>query len=362
MKSSMHYRFLNSVVIIALVVAMSLFLIGCATGKKKSAGPVFFPPPPDEPHLQFLTSFDSEAALGGSGGFTEFVVGKDKAGKPIVKPYGMTPTPNWLYICDTQIGALEIVDLARKRMRYFTPEGQGQLGIPVNVAIDADGTRYITDTKRGQVVVFTAEDEYRGSIGAKDEMKPAGIGVSKDRIYVTDLKNHSVRIYNKADRKLLFSVPREGDDPRARMYSPTNLAIDKDGKVYVSDTGDFSVKVLDADGKYLKTIGQAGMAPGTLAFCKGVAVDREGRVYIVDAKTQVVQLFDKDGGLLMYFGDASSGGPGSTALPAGVAVDYDNVKHFAKFAVPNFKIEYLVYLVNQVGKHKISVFGFGQKK
>jgi DNA-binding beta-propeller fold protein YncE len=346
----------------SLVATILLVASGCATGKKKTAGPVFFPSPPDEPRIQFLTSFDSEASLGGGSSFTEFIVGKDKIGKPIVKPYGLTATPDWLYICDTQIGAVEIVDLVKRRLRYFSPEGQGQLGVPVNVAVDADGSRYIADTKRGQVVVFTADDEYRGAIGAKDEMKPAGIGLTKERLYVTDLKNHCVRIYSKDDRKLLFSAPREGDDPRAKMYSPTNLTIDKDGKVYVSDTGDFSVKVLDPDGKYVRTVGQAGMAPGTFAFCKGVAVDRAGRIYVVDAKTQVVQLFDDQGRLLMYFGDASGSGPGATALPAGIAVDYDNVKHFEKFVAPGFKVEYLVYLVNQVGKQKISVFGFGQKK
>src|SRR5690348_1712295 len=54
-------------------------------------------------------------------------------------------------------------------------------------------------------------------------------------------------------------------------------------------------------------------------------------------------------------------GPGSTSLPAGVWVDYDHVKYFQQYAAPGFKVEYLIFVTNQYGDHKVSVYGFGRK-
>jgi len=46
-------------------------------------------------------------------------------------------------------------------MSFFNPVGDATLGMPINIAVDADGTRYITDTKRNQVLVFKG-DAYVG--------------------------------------------------------------------------------------------------------------------------------------------------------------------------------------------------------
>jgi len=118
----------------------------------------------------------------------------------------------------------------------------------------------------------------------------------------------------------------------------------------------------DADGNHLRMIGEQGLNPGSFALPKGIAADREGRIYVVDAATQVVQLFDSEGRILMYFGNPNTSGPGSTDLPAGIAVDYDHLKFFQQYAAPGFKVEYLIFVTNQYGDQKVSVYGFGHKK
>jgi len=351
----------------AIVIGLAVALIsGLASAKNPAPPPpLFFPPPPDEPRIQFLASFSSEeqmAELAGKRSFFRFIVGADKLQRPIDKPYGLTTTPGKIFICDTTPGVIDVVDLVKRKMSYFRPEGDATLGMPINIAVDSDGTRYITDTKRNQVLVFK-EDEYVGMIGKKDEMKPVGVALTKDRIYVTDIQNHCVRVYEKASRKELFTFPKAGDaNKAAQLFSPTNVAIDKNGRVSVSDTGGFFVNVYEADGKYLRTLGSQGLAPGKFSLPKGIAVDRESRAYVVDANTQVIQVFDAEGRILMYFGDPARNGGGSTSLPAGIAIDYDNVKHFQNFVAPDFTVEYLILLANQTGGQKISVFGFGHKK
>ena len=335
---------------------------GCTTAKKAPRSYAFFPPPPDEPRVQFLISFSSDVQLGRSPNFADFITGRPAGPGPMVKPYGLAAKDGKLYVCDTMTGGLQAFDLAKRRARVFSPRGAGRLSTPINVSIDADGTRYVTDTGRNQVMIFSKDEAYLGAIGVRDEMKPTDVLITPDRLYVADVKGHSVRVYSKADHKLLFTIPRDPKEPQARLYSPTNLAWDKQGRLLVSDLGAFAVQVYDLEGKHLRTIGQQGVAPGLFARPKGLAVDREGRVYVVDASTQVVQLFDPEGHLLMYFGQAGSSTEGELYLPAAVKVDYDNVGLFQKWAAPGFKIEYLILVTSQFGDHKISVYGFGSRK
>jgi len=344
------------------LIALLLTLAGCATAPKTPQTHIYFPPPPDEPRVQFLTSFSSERGFSGSSRFLDYVVGSEKTDAAMAKPYGITLQRGKLYVCDSFSGALEILDLSKGKMRYFASSGEGQMRLPINLAVDADGTRYVTDTTRGQVLIYSAKDEYLGAIGKKEEFKPVGVALSGTRLYVTDLKNHNVRVYDKTKRELLFSIPRDPTDEKSRLMSPTNVAIDRQGRVLVSDTGGFFIQIYDADGNHLRMIGEQGLNPGSFALPKGIAADREGRIYVVDAATQVVQLFDSEGRILMYFGNPNTSGPGSTDLPAGIAVDYDHLKFFQQYAAPGFKVEYLIFVTNQYGDQKVSVYGFGHKK
>lgn len=52
--------------------------------------------------------------------------------------------------------------------------------------------------------------------------------------------------------------------------------------------------------------------------------------------------------------------PGSMYLPAGVFIDYENVDYFRKYLDKDFKLQYLIYVSNQQGDHKLNVYGFGE--
>ena len=336
---------------------------GCATTKNKAPQTYsVYPQPPDEPRVQFLTSFSNETELGGQGDFAKFVVGKDQAYRPLWKPYGITATKGTIFVCDTQPGNVTAVDLAKRRFRYLRPTGLAAIKMPIGVAVDRAGNRYVTDTVRGQILIFNPRGELLDQIGAKDEMKPCGIAIEGDRLYVTDLQNHAVRVYDLKSRRLLLTSQTDGAVGDAQLFSPTNIAVDREGRMYVSDTGGFTVKVYDANGKYLRTIGERGLEAGRFALPKGVAVDREGRTYVVDAATGLAQIFDSDGKLLMFFGEPKAGGAGAMYLPAGIAVDYENISYFTKFIMAGRKLEYLIFVTNQAGTQKVNVYGFLSKK
>jgi sugar lactone lactonase YvrE len=357
---SLTFRFSGSVA--CGILALSLFS-GCTSTKAPPKTFTLFPPPPDEPRVQFLTGFTSDADLGRSGSFVDFVTGKPTGPNPLIKPYGLALQDGKLYVCDTMASSIQVFDLARKRSRYMVTRAEGRLQTPINISVDSSGTRYVADTGRNQVVMYDKDDNYLGAIGTLDEMRPSDVGITADRLYITDLKNHCVQVYDKANRKKLFSIPRDSNAAEGRLFSPTNLALDPEhNRLLVSDIGSFTVLVYDLEGKFLLTIGRQGVAPGLFARPKGVTVDHEGRAYVVDAATQVVQVFDTDGKLLMFFGQPGASTRGELYLPAAVKINYDSVSLFQNDVAPGYKLDHLILVTSQFGDPKVNVYGFLSKK
>ncbi|HEU6446872.1 MAG TPA: 6-bladed beta-propeller [Verrucomicrobiae bacterium] len=355
-----------SVALVPLFTAILLLAAGCATQNKAAKkNYYFFPPPPDEPHLQFLTAFSSERDLRGGHNttFRTYLTGETLPSKEIGKPYGAAAHDKKLYVCDTDLAAVLVVDWAKNQMHMMGAQGEGTLKVPLNIAIDSDGTSYVADSGREQVVIFDQNENFVSAMGKIGEMKPRDVALGKDRIYVADLLGRCVRVFDKATRAPLFSIPKSSDAKTdgGQLFTPTNLALDSQGNLYVADTGAFCVRVYDADGNYVRTVGGAGDGAGQFARVKGIAVDRQNRLYAVDAMSQVVQIFNDKGQVLTYFGEPLSG-PNIQNLPAKVLVDYDDIGFFQNYAAPGFQIDHLVIVINQLGSHKVSVYGFGQKK
>ncbi|MGA2246382.1 MAG: 6-bladed beta-propeller [Verrucomicrobiota bacterium] len=332
---------------------------GCATKTAAPKAYTFFPPSPDEPRIQFLTAFNSDTDLGRGHSFADYITGVKTTTDPLTKPYGLAAYGGKVFVCDTVADKIEVFDFQKHRAFYFEPQGEGKLRLPINITIDHDGTRYVADTGRAQVLIYSPDGTFVEAMGKKDEIKPSDVALSADRIYIADLLNHCVKVYNKAGHNFLFSIPVDSQGKEGKLLSPTNLALDQPhNRLLVSDTGGNTVQVYDLEGKYLRSIGHAGVAPGMFARPKGVAVDRQGIAYVVDAATQVVQLFDTEGRLLMFFAEPGASTQGEVVLPAVVKVDYDNVGYFQKFVAPGHQLDYLIFVTSQFGSQKVSVYGF----
>ncbi|MCR4336978.1 MAG: 6-bladed beta-propeller [Candidatus Omnitrophica bacterium] len=337
------------------------YCMGCASvSVVPEPHSVFYPAPPEEPRLQYLTSFSSSRDIeGDTGAFSQFVLGEVPE-KPIVKPYGVTVDHGRIYVADTVLNSIEVLDLNKKSFEYFSPRGGAELRSPTNLGIASDGKMYIADARRGQVLIFNTNGEYVSAIGSAGELKPSDVKIWGGRIFICDLKTQSVRVYDAKNHDFLFSIPPATEtEKEAKVFSPTNIFIDTAGEIYVSDTGGFCVKKYDSGGKLLNTLGLQGDSPGQFARPKGVAVDREGRVFVVDAAFENVQIFDTEGKLLLFFPDQEEY---KLVLPAGIAIDYENISYFKKYIDQDFEVEYLVLVASQYGERKISVFGFGKKR
>ncbi len=346
-----------------ILFVITLLMLGCAGSRSTQTSSndlVIFPAPPDTARIQFLTRISNSRDVGGKqSAFSRFIKG-ESAGKTIIKPYGITLRKGKLYICDTIFAGLEVIDLVKKTFEYFQPGGKGLLKKPVNCATDEQGRLYVTDTGRRQVVIFDENLNYLAAIGDPQNMKPTDVAVKHGKIWFTDMPGHKVQVYSADTFELLYSFPDAEFQTPEFLYSPTNLEV-TDSLVYVTDFGDFKIKKYTLEGKFVGSLGSYGKAIGQFVRPKGIAVDRDANLYVIDAGFENIQIFDKNDRLLMFFGGQYKG-PGYMWLPAQVFIDYDHLNLFQKYVDRSFTLKYLVFVTNQYGPDKVSVYGFVEPK
>jgi DNA-binding beta-propeller fold protein YncE len=343
-----------------MLLVVGLLLLACSskvTKPDEGETLIVYPPPPDTTRIQFLTGFSTSTEIVGKrSSFKTYVMGKEEE-KSILKPYGFAIADGKIYICDTILGGLEVIDLDKKTFDYFQPAGLGQLKKPINCFVDEEGRLYVADSERQQVVIFDKQGKYLHSIGGGELEKPTDVTVYDNKIWISDIKNHKVLVYSRETYEVIFSLPDAPPDTPGFLFSPTNLYV-SDNKVYVSDFGDFRIKIYRAsDGEFLGSVGSYGNKLGQFVRPKGIAVDRNANLYVVDAGFENVQLFNPEGKLLMFFG-GNTKAPGGMWLPAKVVLDYDHLDLFRKYVHDSFELQYLIFVVNQYGPAKINVYGF----
>jgi len=346
--------------VLATLLSLTM-LAGCAPSENKKGPEVFYPDPPDLARIQYLTSFNGVKDLQKTSAFEKFIVGKENTGT-LDKPYGVAMFEGKIYVCDTNATVM-VFDLKEKTFGQLQgAQGMGKLVQPINISLGPDGTKYVADAVREQILVYDKNDFYvrAYSMGVPGEWRPVDAAAFEDRVYVADTQNGEIKVFDKQSGKLVKRFGKDGD-PTEWLQFPTNLAFDSSGYLYVSDTGRFQIVKYDRDGHVIGRIGEMGREAGTFSRPRGIAVDRQGRLYAVDAAFDNVQLFDKQGKLLLSFAKAGIT-PGDLYLPAKIAIDYGGSQYFRQYIDPNFEAEYIILVTSQFGDKKVNVYAFGQEK
>ncbi len=334
------------------LLAAALLLAGCARqgeGERAAFQPVSFPPPPQPARVQYLGAVSSPRDLPRQrSGFAEFILGEEPVRLPLVKPNNAQVRGSLLYVGDTVTNRIVIYDLATGGARLLPGDrGNGKIQEPNNFSFDEDGRLYVADRKRQAVLVYGPEGEFERALG-NDQVEPVDVIVRGDELFVCDVAEHEIEVWNRADGKLLRKFGGQGS-AAGQFFLPTWLAFDPEGNLFVTDTGNFRVQKLTPEGKPLEVVGSHGDRLGQFALPKGMDVDGKGRLYVADARFPNVQIFDAQGRLLLFFGGP---GPdkGNIELPAGLAVQpwpADAPPMLKERLLPGFEPEFLVTVVNQ---------------
>jgi len=343
-----------------LVLAFFSALAGCGSNPLMTDGPpVFYPPPPHQPRIQYLFGFTAEGDLEGTSDFEEFIVGAPDQQRTLVKPYGVTMVGHSLYVTDFSIGDVAIIDLDEREFRLLCADQTQKLSGPLNLFLTPDGHKFVADATLMQVVEFDERDWWVRSFGVEGQFKPTDVAVTETLIYVADVQDHEIEVLDRVSGEVLYKIGKKGQLASEFLY-PTNLALDSDDNLYVTDTFNNRVQKFDPQGNFLGMFGSLGDRPGSFTRPKGIAVDPSGLIFVVDAAFANVQVFSKDFELLMFFGGGGVA-PGALNLPTDVEVFVpDNLTFYQEFADPNLSLQSILLVISQYGPRRVNVYGFGE--
>jgi DNA-binding beta-propeller fold protein YncE len=224
-----------------------------------------------------------------------------------------------LYVADTgnhRVQVFAVNGLLRGSFGSFG-FGPGEFSFPTALAAAPEGEVYVADAA-GRMQAFTPEGRF---LKAWDGLRgPRGVAVTADRIYVTEGDLHRIRVYSRKDGADT-AWGGLGSQP-GRFLSPSGIAVDEDGAVYVADTGNHRIQKLGADGAPLAQWGTWGGQAGLLSYPTGLGT-AAGRVTVADTGNHRIQVFDRAGTLIRQWGapPAVAGeGDGRLHYPEGLAV------------------------------------------
>ena len=352
MKHSRPFRAL------VFVIVVHALLSGCATSRDQDDGPVFYPPPPQRPRIQFLASIsgakDVEEA---TSPLMKFLVGDMKSRRNFRKPTAVASHEGAIYVADPGWDSVIVADLRNQVFDTLRDRGTGKLQVPVAIAIDADGNKFVADTGRNQVVQFNERNEFVRAFGNPEVLRPTGVAVDERFVYVVNRKEHRVEVFDRFSKERVRSFGMFGAED-GQFNIPTSITRDEKGHLFVTDATNFRIQEFDSEGTFVKSFGFLGDGPGTFARPRGLAVSRGEHLYTVDGAFENVQIWDAENAqVLLAFGGAGVG-PGQMYLPASVYIDYGLREHFADLVDPDFELEYLILVVNNYGPNKLAVYGF----
>ena len=105
------------------------------------------------------------------------------------------------------------------------------------------------------------------------------------------------------DGAIMMTLTHAGSDSEP-LHWPNDVVVDpSDGDIFVAEShrGGRNNRIVhfDRQGRFIKTIGSAGSAPGQLREPHSLALDSRGRLFVGDRENNRIQIFPRAGCYLM---------------------------------------------------------------
>lgn len=262
------------------------------------------------------------------------------------RPQGLSynPKKNVLYVADTENHALREIDFVSDTVHTLAGNGEkgsdykgGRKGMaqvlnsPWDVCVDSSsGIVYIAmagqhqiwqhDIMDGVTRVFSGDGYERNLNGQSSTStsfaQPSGISLSPDmqELYVADSESSSIRavnLKNGGTRLLAGGDPffadnlfqfgdRDGIGTGAQFQHPLGVLCGSDGLVYITDSYNHKIKVLDPVTRKVSTLvgkGISGFKDGVaqsaeLSEPAGITEGGKGKLFVADTNNNVIRIID----------------------------------------------------------------------
>ena len=277
---------------------------------------------------------------------------------------------------ELQIIGYNISTIAGTGTSWYSGDGgaatSAQLELPYDVDLDSSGNVYIAssgdhrirmiDASTGIIstIAGTGTKGYSGDNGAATLAQlnlPYGVVLDSSRnVYIADTSNSRIRkidmstgiISTIAGTGIYGYSGDGGPATSAKLGGPYGVALNSSGNVYIGDTGNNRIRMIDASTGIITTIagtgssgysGDGGAATSAeLSTPSGVALNSSGNVYIASLFGCRFRMIDASTGIISTIagtgtaGFSGDGGPATNAsfkYPSGVVLDSNSNVYIA---------------------------------
>ena len=306
----------NNIILIGLISLFSFVNTLLAQQTEK----IVWPLPPNEPKIEYLSSFSNSIDIGVKRSFLQKlwnrIVGSNQLDEMLIQPIGITGDNRGnIYVTDPGASCVHIFNLSQEKYSKFIGRKGGSFKSPIGITLSDDGLIYISDSELREIQVFNQVGDFQFKIDGYFQ-QPTGICIDKNTLYIADTEMHKIFTFD-LNGTYLFEYGSPGIE-LGKFNRPIFIA--KRNLFYITDAMNFRVQVVDEGFNSLFSIGSQGNVQGTFSRPKGVALDSDENIYVVDGLFDAVQIFDYRGDLLLVFGN-SGNGRGEFDMPSGIYID-----------------------------------------
>jgi hypothetical protein len=204
-------------------------------------------------------------------------------------------------------GNVYLADTGNNLVRKYGPNGRFIANVkrnfknPFDVAVLNTGDMVVSDPGNSRVTLLDSSMNIKqDTLGGSFPLNSDGVrGVAVDatnNIYTVDASAQGgavVKKYDESGTRLLMKFGSIGGIEPGYFNNPTDLAIDnRNGDIYVVDSGNNRIQKFDSQGNYLSPdLGSFGSANGTFNTPWSIAIDNQGFLYVTDTKNRRIQKF-----------------------------------------------------------------------
>jgi thiol-disulfide isomerase/thioredoxin len=251
-------------------------------------------------------------------------------GARFYRPQGLAVDGETVFIADTENHTLRAADLGARRVTTIAgtgkqagwgADGGAALDMSLNspwdlavrgrllfVAMAGSHQIWIVDRDHGISIAYAGSGREARIDGAVDEAafaQPSGISIAGETMFVADAESNIIRtialppkndVRTLAGGDLFEFGDKDGFGDAVRLQHPLGVAAAPDGRVFIADTYNHKIKVLDARDRKVTTFagsGQAGHSDGAATSARfyepgGLSIGGEW-IYVADTNNHAIR-------------------------------------------------------------------------
>jgi len=212
-----------------------------------------------------------------------------------------------IYITESAEHSIKKFDNNEKILISFGSHGggRGQFDFAEGIASDESGQIYIADSKNARVQILKISGnskpaiiseektplilDYYSAVRSKEGVVDIYSIPGKGFYALSDQEKH---LFVSTDQGSQFGI--RGVNP-GEFNKPKAIAVTLTGKMFIADSGNNRVQILNEDNVSSYQFGNLGKKAGQFSKPKGIAINSKGEVYVADTNNNRIQIFTFDG-------------------------------------------------------------------